>query len=93
MKGFYIVCIAIVIVCMPLIYRPLVNASRSLLLNTTRTRTRAFAVTTGTTSTTAAGFALFSSSPAPNQNQNNKMGVDKSDSEWQAQLSPEQVSY
>ena len=82
-----VICFLILLVCMPFISRPIINATRTASLNL---RSRA------TATTTAAGFALFSSSSASKQNQNQnqqKMGVEKSESEWQAQLSPEQVSY
>jgi hypothetical protein len=68
---------------MPFIARPLISATRSVI---TRSPLRA----------RAAGislpFAFFGSSSSPQQKQNqDNMSVQKSDSEWQAQLSPEQV--
>jgi len=85
MRLFYILSLVIAIICMPLIARPLLNASRTLIANTP-IRARAAGI--------SLPFALFSSSSTPqqqNQNQNGMSGQ-KSDSEWQAQLSPEQVS-
>lgn len=78
----FIFCFFILIVCMPFISRPIINVTRTASLNL---RSRA------TATTTAAGFALFSSSSSSSKPNQQKMGVEKSESEWQAQLSPEQV--
>jgi hypothetical protein len=87
MRIIHTISLIIAIICMPFIARPLFNASRTLIANTP-IRARAAGI--------SLPFALFSSSSTPqqqNQNQNQDgMSGQKSDSEWQAQLSPEQVS-
>lgn len=73
------------IVCMPYIARPLISATRSVITRSPlRARAAGISLPFGL-------FASSSSSPQQNQNSDN-MSVQKSDSEWQAQLSPEQVS-
>jgi hypothetical protein len=85
MRPLYLLSLIFAILCMPFIARPLFNASRTLIANTP-IRARAAGI--------SLPFALFSSSSTPQQQNQNQDGMSgqKSDSEWQAQLSPEQVS-
>jgi hypothetical protein len=74
---------------MPFIARPLINVTRTV-ITSTPLRARAAGI--------SLPFALFSSSASNSQNQNQNQNtmsgsVQKSDSEWQAQLSPEQVRH
>jgi hypothetical protein len=87
LSPFSTLVLILAIVCMPFISRPLINASRTVIASTPF-RARAAGI--------SLPFALFSSSSTSqkqnNQDQNTMSGTtQKSESEWQAQLSPEQV--